>query len=50
MRIAILGTGRMATGLGRGWLNADHFVAFGSRRPETKTEFQAEIGADSRVY
>lgn len=50
MRIAILGTGRMATGLGKGWLKAGHFVAFGSRRPETKTEFQAEIGADSRVY
>lgn len=50
MRIAILGTGRMATGLGKGWLNAGHFVAFGSRKPETKTEFQAEVGADSRVY
>lgn len=50
MRIAILGTGRMAVGLGRGWLKAGHFVAFGSRRPETKTQFQAEIGADSRVY
>lgn len=50
MRIAILGTGRMATGLGRGWLKAGHFVAFGSRRPETKAGFQAEIGAESRVY
>ncbi len=50
MRIAILGTGRMASGLGKGWLNAGHFVAFGSRRPETKTDFQAEVGADSRVY
>ena len=50
MRIAILGTGRMAAGLGKGWLNAGHFVAFGSRRPETKTAFQAEIGEDSRVY
>lgn len=50
MRIAILGTGRMATGLGKGWLKAGHFVAFGSRSPETKTEFQAEVGADSRVY
>ncbi len=50
MRIAILGTGRMATGLGKGWLNAGHFVAFGSRRPETKAAYQTEIGADSRVY
>lgn len=50
MRIAILGTGRMASGLGKGWLKAGHFVAFGSRRPETKNEFQAEIGNDSRVY
>ena len=50
MRIAILGTGRMAAGLGTGWLNAGHFVAFGSRKPETKTQFQADVGADSRVY
>jgi predicted dinucleotide-binding enzyme len=50
MRIAILGTGRMASGLGRGWLNAGHFIAFGSRRPETKNDFQAEVGADCRVY
>ena len=50
MRISILGTGRMATGLGNGWLKAGHFVAFGSRRPETKTDFQVEIGVDSRVY
>ncbi len=50
MRIAILGTGCMASGLGKGWLNAGHFVAFGSRQPETKTDFQAEVGADSRVY
>ena len=50
MRIAILGTGRMATGLGKGWLNSGHFVAFGSRTPETKTQFQADVGADSRVY
>src|SRR5690606_6846988 len=50
MRIAILGTGRMAAGLGKGWLKAGHFVAFGSRRPETKNEFHEQVGAESRIY
>ena len=50
MRIAILGTGRMASGLGKGWLMAGHFVAFGSRRPETKNDFHKEVGLDSRVF
>ena len=50
MRIAILGTGRMASGLGKGWLKAGHFVAFGSRRPETKNDFHADVGLDSRVF
>ena len=50
MRIAILGTGRMANGLGRGWLKAGHFIAFGSRRPETKNDFHKEVGLDSRVF
>jgi NADPH-dependent F420 reductase len=50
MRIAILGTGRMASGLGQGWLKAGHFVAFGSRRPETKNDFHKEVGLDSRVF
>jgi predicted dinucleotide-binding enzyme len=50
MRIAILGTGRMASGLGKGWLKAGHFVALGSRRPETKNDFHKEVGLDSRVF
>jgi predicted dinucleotide-binding enzyme len=50
MRIAILGTGRMASGLGKGWLKAGHFVAFGSRRPETKNDFHAVVGTESRVF
>jgi len=40
----------MAAGLGRGWLKAGHFVAFGSRRPETKNDFHAEVGKESRIY
>lgn len=35
-RIAIIGTGRMATGLGTGWVRAGHQVVFGSRSPESK--------------
>jgi NADPH-dependent F420 reductase len=50
MRIAILGTGRMAAGLGKGWLKAGHSVAFGSRRPESKRDFHAEMGSESQVY
>lgn len=50
MRIAILGTGRMASGLGKGWLKTGHFVAFGSRRPETKNDFHTEVGTESRIY
>ena len=33
MNIAILGTGRMGTGLARGWIKAGHQVTFGSRDP-----------------
>lgn len=34
MRIGIIGTGEMASGLGRGWCKAGHHVVFGSRAPE----------------
>ena len=36
MNIAILGTGRMGTGLARGWVKAGHEVTFGSRDPGAK--------------
>ncbi len=29
---------------------AGHFVAFGSRRPETRKEFHIEVGTDTRLY
>ncbi|MEX0763063.1 MAG: NAD(P)-binding domain-containing protein [Dehalococcoidia bacterium] len=50
MRIAIIGTGRMAAGLGRGWLKAGHFVAFGSRQPEKTNPFHQSVGLESRIY
>lgn len=43
-RIAIIGTGRMAGGLGSGWARTGHDVVFGSRSPEGKGEFQAQVG------
>ena len=49
-RIGIIGTGRMAFALGKAFLEAGHFVAFGSRRPEKKKEFHKSVGIDSRVY
>ena len=50
MRIAIIGTGRMAGGLGKGWLKAGHFVAFGSRDPSSKNDFHRDVGLDARIY
>lgn len=50
MRIAILGTGRMARALGTGWLKAGHKVAFGSRTPEFRNEMLEDVGEDCRVY
>jgi predicted dinucleotide-binding enzyme len=49
-RIGIIGTGRMALNLGRAFLAAGHFVAFGSRRPETKNDFHEAVGTESRIY
>lgn len=42
-RIAIIGTGRMATGLGVGWARAGHEVVFGSRTPEKPSGRAAAI-------
>jgi NADPH-dependent F420 reductase len=43
MRIALMGTGRMARQLGLGWAKAGHEIVFGSRRPEAKAELQADV-------
>src|SRR4051794_19544860 len=42
MRIAIIGTGRMAHGLGIGWAKAAHHVVFGSRDPDAKAGLTEE--------
>ncbi len=49
-RIGIIGTGNMALALGRALLAAGHFVAFGSRRPESRNDFHEQVGLESRVY
>ena len=49
-RIGILGTGTMALALGKSLLAAGHFVAFGSRQPESKNDFHDTAGNDSRIY
>ena len=40
----------MALALGKSFLKAGHFVAFGSRRPETKNDFHEAVGTESRIY
>jgi predicted dinucleotide-binding enzyme len=49
-RIGILGTGHMALALGKRFLEQGHFVAFGSRQPETKNDFHEAAGTESRLY
>ncbi|MCS6937886.1 MAG: NAD(P)-binding domain-containing protein [Roseiflexaceae bacterium] len=41
--IAIIGTGRMARGLGTGWARAGHRIIFGSRVPDEKIDLIAAI-------
>ena len=45
MRIAVIGTGRMGTGLATGWAKAGHDVVFGSRDPSSAAEAVQEAGA-----
>jgi len=49
-RIGIIGTGKMAFALGKAFLAAGHFVAFGSRKPETKNQFHEMVGDESKIY
>ncbi len=50
MNIAILGTGRMGTGLARGWVKAGHQVTFGSRDPSGNRAAAERIGAGIAGY
>ncbi len=43
IHIAIVGTGRMAQGLGTGWARAGHTVVFASRTPDATADRVAEI-------
>jgi predicted dinucleotide-binding enzyme len=45
MKVAIVGTGNMGTGLGRQFATAGHEVIVGSRDPERAEAKAAEIGA-----
>jgi 8-hydroxy-5-deazaflavin:NADPH oxidoreductase len=49
-RIGILGTGSMALALGKSLMAAGHFVAYGSRKPETKNDFHEAAGTESRIW
>ena len=50
MNIGILGTGRMGTGLARGWIKAGHQVTFGSRDPGLNRASADGIGAEIGGY
>ncbi len=50
MNIAILGTGRMGTGLAEGWVKAGHRVTFGSRDPGANRAAADGIGAEIGGY
>ncbi len=41
--VALIGTGRMARGLGTGWARAGHRIIFGSRVPAEKTDLIAGL-------
>jgi 8-hydroxy-5-deazaflavin:NADPH oxidoreductase len=45
MKIAVIGTGRMGTGLATGLTRAGHLVAFGSRNPDSAGESVQDSGA-----
>lgn len=47
MKIGIIGTGKMAKGLGRRWANAGHEVLFGSRDAEKAKALATEIGGNA---
>ncbi len=44
MKIGIIGTGRMSSGLGKRWADAGHEVMFGSREPAKAQALAAQIG------
>ncbi len=50
MNISILGTGRMGTGLARGWIEAGHLVTLGSRDPGLNRAAADGIGAGIACY
>jgi hypothetical protein len=43
MHIGIIGTGRMAKALARGWLRAGHTITFGSRSPDSHRSLATEF-------
>lgn len=44
MQIGIIGTGKMASGLGQRWARYGHAVLFGSRTPEKACTLATQVG------
>ena len=40
----------MALALGKSFMASGHFIAYGSRRPETKNDFHEAAGTESRIW
>ena len=49
MQIAIIGTGKMAENLAKGWLKAGHEVALGSRDPAAHRQLAESLGPKASV-
>jgi 8-hydroxy-5-deazaflavin:NADPH oxidoreductase len=48
MKIGIIGTGRIGSGLAKHWVKAGHTIMFGSREPEKGRAVAAEIGGSTQ--
>ncbi|MBI4219213.1 MAG: NAD(P)-binding domain-containing protein [Chloroflexi bacterium] len=48
-QITIIGTGRMAIGLGSAWTRAGHTITFGSRTPSAHGDLPAQIGPNAKI-
>jgi predicted dinucleotide-binding enzyme len=46
MKIAVIGTGRIATAIGGSWRAAGHMIVFGSREPKGHLAFRRGLGRD----
>jgi 8-hydroxy-5-deazaflavin:NADPH oxidoreductase len=49
MKIGIIGTGKMASGLGKHWISKGHEIKFGSRDPEKQSKVKETLSTSADV-